>query len=306
MRATDALGGFAFSQEESANGIGLTLTHLGYRTLTVSLKSSDTVLDLRMELQPIALPDLTVSKAAAACPNRDADRARSLWQAARERYTTTTSERGISMRMLTASEDLVPASQVGAIPEERLRPSALQRAGATKTPAPGRYVDVNVRIRTDGYGHRAGTGSKNWNFVPLEGHHAHHLAYDVFGERRTLSVVDDVESEVVIAFCPVRKDQVEIEGLLVIGRNSSFISAQRRFRTPDRRDDAGGEVVFAPWSDRPGERPHLLAARGMYWRRHPKWTDRYHVRTTVFTDWVVSATDSMPDFPRGARSREYS
>lgn len=297
-RMTDGEGRFSFPEDQSRSATGLTAAHIGHRTVRTELSSSTGPLELRMEILPIALPELTVAEAMRACPNRDEEAARRLWQAVRERYTTTTARRGIAFEGLRAREDLVSADRVGVYDETRLKPYRYRQVGATETPSPERFLDVNVRIRQEGYGSRARTSDERWRLTGLDGTHAHHFASDVFGERHTLSIVAEEPNEVVIAFCPRRNDQPEIEGLLVIDRDTSFASAQWRFLTPAPRTDAGGEVVFTPWNNGTGARPHLLAARGLYWRRHPKWTDRFHVRATVYTSWAVSDTDAMPDLPR--------
>lgn len=268
---------------------GLTISTAGWA------QARDTATDREMEALPIALPELTVVAAEAACPNGEEARARDLWQTVRRQYATTTAARGMYIRSRVGEERLVPAERVGWIEEKHLRGRVHRRVGALEEPSLDRFLDVNTRIRADGYAIPRERNETSWQFVNLSGMNAHHFASDVFGERHTLSILDEDVHGVVIAFCPVRTDQPSIEGTLVVSRDSAFVSAKWRYRTPRQRQDAGGEVTFLPhWSRREAP-PHLLAGRGVFWQQDPTWMDRYFHRVQVFTEWVISDTGEVPD-----------
>jgi hypothetical protein len=288
---TDPAGAFAFSRDEALNARSLTLTRLGYQGRSVLLRPGASTLSLVLEPLPVSLPELTVRQARRICPNREQPQARTLWEAVRSRYSRTTSGRGYEVQHLVAREH-VSEDRIGLVDESRVVPT-VSWSGALAQ-------DVNASIAAQGYAVVQPSHWRlfdddyfSWRYPKLHSATAHHFASDVFGARHDLSVVSSSPGETVLAFCPRNRRQPFMEGTLIVSADSTFAEAAWSFTTPKPKESAGGEVFFAPLpDDLGGPRPHLLAARGVFWRRLGG-RDLFYQRAEVLLDWSIS-DDARP------------
>lgn len=288
---TDPAGGFGFSRDEALNARSLTLARIGYQGRSVLLRPGAPPLALVLEPLAVSLPELTVRQARQICPNREQPQARALWDAVRSRYSRATSGRGYEVQHLVAREH-VSQDQIGLVDESRVVPT-VSRSGDLAQ-------DVNASIAAQGYAVVQPSHWQifdddyfSWRYPKLHSATAHHFASDVFGTRHDLSIVSSSPEETVLAFCPRNRRQPFMEGTLVVSADSTFAEAAWSFTTPRPKESAGGEVFFAPPpDDRGGPRPHLLAARGVFWRRLGG-RDLFYQRAEVLLNWSIS-DDSRP------------
>lgn len=303
---TDASGLFSFPSEHSAAARILVLSRVGYRTLSFPVSAAAAAPRYRMESLPVSLPELTVLAVRDACPNRDQGKARQLWHAVRRRYDTTSTRRGVAFWALTAGEVLSP-DRVGEVDESRLELASTQSdqsgSGTLLLPPPPYYADVDLSIREHGYAVRVSPERVvhypdffHWVYPALGSRHSTHFLSEAFGSLHSLSLVAETDDSYVLAFCPHSHRQPAIEGTLTLARDSTLRSAAWSFHTPKPREEAGGEVVFAPWDAPAGRLPHLLPARSIFWRRQAGRKSFYQ-RPAVFLCWVVSPDALAPELP---------
>jgi hypothetical protein len=86
-----------------------------------------------------------------------------------------------------------------------------------------------------------------------------------------------------------------MEGELVVGSDTSFVSAHWRFETRRDREEAGGEAVFFPVTPRLTAR--LVSARGTFWRREVG-SDRFYQQARLVLAWHEAEDASMPPVPK--------
>lgn len=298
FRVSDADGRFSFPEGQTKEATGVSFSRIGFAPVSYAIALTGDPLLVILEPVALLLPELVVEVATRICPNVESPEARSIWERASSRYSRDTAERGVAMRVLRREEALVPTARIGLIEEERLRYADIQRVGATPEPEFGRFVNINSRIAATGYVVPTGLGRPRWEFRGLEGQHAHHFASETFGERHTLDLEEGGGSTVTLTFCPRGGSGTGVEGVLSISDEMTFVSASWSYRAPDGSQDAGGEVLFVPWWGESDDLPHLLSARGSFWRQEPAGSDRYFQRTSVFTGWNISLDDQMPELPR--------
>ena len=292
--ATDAQGRFGFPADAAAGAGSLTVQRIGFAPLTRTV-APPASLELRLEPLAVSLPELRSGTARRACPNREDPAARGAWEDGRRRYDPGVAARGVAFvaRMLAGTVD---AREVGIVDEDRLQPASGSAAGG------GRGVDG--MIRRWGYAAPKSLGYIPWgiswqddyfawSYPALHERYAYHFAGDEFGALHTLSVFAGSGDETTLAFCPRDRERTGIEGTLTLGPDGEFLSAAWSFRTPKPREDAGGEVVFAPRST--GVRP-LLPVRGVFWRRLAG-SRRYWQRAASYTAWIVGQDSTMPVDP---------
>ncbi|MET0398514.1 MAG: carboxypeptidase-like regulatory domain-containing protein [Longimicrobiaceae bacterium] len=297
---TDARGEFGFTAEAAAGAGAVTVQRIGFAPLTRAV-APPASLELRLEPLAVPLPELRSRTARRACPNREEPAARRLWEAARRRYDAGIASRGISSVSRTWS-GIVDARDVGIVDEDRMH-------GATAG-GHGEATGVDGMVRRWGYAAPKSLGYIPWgiswqddffawSYPALHERYAYHFAGDTFGALHALSVLSAGDGATTLGFCPRGRERTAIEGTLTLGADGSFLSAAWSFRTPRPREDAGGEVVFAPRST--GVRP-LLPVRGVFWRRMGG-SRRYWQRASTYTAWFVGQDSTMPVRPWVPRSR---
>jgi hypothetical protein len=288
---TDAGGRFRFPAGPSDSAKTVAVRRIGYAPLTRAV-TPPASLEVRLEALAVSLPELRSGTVRRVCPNREDPAARALWEAGRRRYDE--AFRGTAFVGLTWDGTLDP-EEVGLVDEARM-----QRFTSV---VGGQPVRLERLVERWGYASPKAAGWVPWGmswddffawaYPSLHDHDARHFADQVFGRLHTLSVQARGGGETTLAFCPRDRSRPSIEGTLVVGADTAFHSAAWSFRTPKPREDAGGEVVFAPPSS---ARWPLLPARGTFWRRLGG-SRRYWQRTATYTAWIVSPDSTMPPAP---------
>lgn len=290
-------GAFRFDSAASARATTLRAHRIGYTPVERAVRPGETDVLLRMTAVPLALEGLAASARRHRCPAPDDARARQLWSEAAARYADVTGTRGWELIGWQA-EQTREADDLHRIDEAALRPLRAR-------PGPTATRDVDPMIDSAGYarplpyrdpGYRAlETPYFAWRYVALHGTHAYHFASPVFAAGHTFQLLGDDGAERWIGFCPVRRDRPHVSGTLRIAEGALH-SAEWRWHVPRADERAGGQVVFdTAWVA--GEaRPHLVAGRGVFWRR-VAGTPRYLHVTTVAAARVIS-TDGAPPVDR--------
>jgi hypothetical protein len=244
--------------------------------------------EMRIVLVPVALQLEGVSVEARArrqCPNRQDPQARALWARTAARYSRATDSVGIE-----ALADQV----AGEVDEAELGDVRSEDMMVTGAYTSGRPRRVDLRI---GYGYALSRSIQRefaaWSYMYLWSFDAAHFLDPSFGEHNTFSVLAPASGSTVIVFCSrgLNRGAVGIEGTLIVGPDSSFVSATWRFREPRRREEAGGRTVFAP---HPGgsARPWLVPAQGLYWRRENDRSRVYRILQN-FRGWQAAPDGSV-------------
>lgn len=269
------------------------------------------------------LPGIVARGEAAACPGRDDPRARALWTAMRERYDAGQGSTSMWTEMQASSGyvasgslmrfDTVPSNHADGTTDgwntADARRDGLQRPlaffAAPRVGRGRRGMSGTLRgslsrdIARQGYGtlNRGVSAdlsqvSAAWTYPPLDGELASHFADDGFGER-TFFRVERERGPAAIGFCtaPRFRSQPWISGTLYLRPDSTLERVQWHFHTPEPREDAGGEVRFAP--PRPETGRALLPVRGEIYRRH--MGDQFFHRRLVYSAWSVASDPYLPE-----------
>lgn len=291
-RETDSGGRFHFTREEAQEAGGILARRAGWQTARLQVSPGDTVVVLSMQTQPEALEGLTVTATrASSCPNRESPRARALWTTLRDRYQGGADTSAIAAYYLSLES-------VGARERVGLVDTARAVRGWLKSVLPQRRLWARI-ISTAGYGFEIrqsmGEAYAAWQYPPLESYYANHFAEDLFGEQHTFSVLLEAGHEAVLRFCPRDRSgrRQQLEGTLTLTQDGALLQATWKYRTPKPREDAGGEIEFAPPS--PIRRPGLLLpASSLYWRRTTG--GQYYQRWHRFSEWRVLGYFHQPDW----------
>ncbi len=300
--ASDSAGAFRLPADASAAAGRIVVRRFGYESLSAPFSPSGPH-EYTLKALSVVLPELSASAARAPCPRRDNPAAREAWRAAASRYARDTGRRGYGLTRMVHQGWVTP-EDVGFPDESRLRPGSESSVGG--------MARLDVVIPRSGYAWRRPPGDISygstldydaWNYPELEGTHAYHFATEEFGRFNVLAMVRTGAEGTTLAFCS-RVEGPSVYGTLTIGPDGSLLSAGWRFRTPRPDEQAGGEVIFAPVPA--GAEPHLLPARGLFWRKGAM-PGRFWQRSTVFLAWYISPGAEAPErgAPRwGATSRQ--
>ena len=302
VRVADDGGAFQFSREEAREVSGILARRVGWRTAHLRASPGDTLVVVRMEPQPEALEGLTVTATRTVpCPNRESPRARALWTALRDRYRGGADTSAAASYYLSV-ESVGPKEQVGMVDTARAQ------RGWLKSVEPHRRLWARL-ISTGGYGFEIrqsmGEAYAAWQYPPLESYYATHFVEDLFGAQHTLSIVRESADEVVLRFCPRERSgrKQRLEGTLTLAADGALRQAAWKYLTPAPREDAGGEIDFAP--PPPSFRSALLLpATSLYWRRTTG--GRYYQRWYRYSEWRVVGYFERPDWedvPGGSSHR---
>lgn len=286
---TGPSGSFQFGRAESDSATGMITSRVGYESRQVSLPPGtgpqDVVIaEAAVLLEPVTVRGVRVQH----CPNRDDPAARALWTAAAARYSSPDTV-GIESRFASISGE-VAGTEIGTFDRARLRSATRATGPQTRALRPA-----------VGYGARLSRSSDEdylaFRYYELGSHFTQHFVDPTFGIYNSISVQSRLPGSIVLAFCSrgLGREAVGIEGTLTIRSDTTMVSAAWRYRTPAPREEAGGEVSFVP---HPGgnERPWLVSANSLYWRRLPGRQDRYYQRWEDFERWAVA-----PRMNRGGR-----
>lgn len=301
-RITDGSGAFRFPPGIAARTTALYAHRLGYRGVRLELEpGAPDPVEIRLDPEAIPLPAVDVVATREFCPREDEPAARALWNAARARYLQGLDSMGVAT-YLAASREVVSRDRLmGTAPQG----AALDQRGSSFL----LRVSWRRRIEREGYAYpvRRPTSEgalDSWVYAPLEADLAPHFADPLFGRLHTLSVFAGDGSGWRIAFCPRDPRRPSIQGTLHLAQDTSLVSADWLFRTPEPSEEAGGQAFFAPVGPRVAR--FLLPSEGISWRKSPDGGfARSHER---FEGWIVAPGDSVPFLPsrREATSRSGS
>lgn len=291
--ASDAEGRFVLPAGAVATAGRIVLRRIGYAPLSARF-SAEGPHAYRLRAEAVVLPGVAAA-ARGTCPRRDEPAAREIWRAAAARYAQDTPTHDFLV-VRTEHHGWVQPLERGYPDEERMVSGSEGRV-ATEP--------IESFLPGHGYAFRREPGRMGywgmedydrWNYVELDTRHAYHFATETFGRLNALAVVGRDAEGTTLAFCS-REVRSSIHGTITVGTDGSFLSAGWRFRTPRPNEEAGGEVVFAPPG--PGPRPHLLAARGLFWRTGTM-RGRFWQRATINLEWTLGTAGHVPP-PRGIR-----
>lgn len=300
--ATDGAGRVLLDTPALEGARRVSFSHLGFTTLVASMEQVEHGSPIRLEPRPLDLPGLTVSVEADPCTRPPTQEARRAWEAAASRYakdtgTLKTHAAGLFTSGMRRQPELFD------VDESRLRPTSVYWAPAAWPPEQGKFTLLEEAVRREGYATRptmeqtlGGARHLNWIYPQLDGRHAYHFVTDAFGGLHDFRVVAEGPHGSVLAFCPngALGGLPGMRGTIAVSADGLLGSATWRFTVTDPDEGAGGEVIFMSFLE-PGEvLPHLVPARGLFFRhngRTPPFPDLprdYYRVLRINTSWRVS------------------
>jgi hypothetical protein len=283
-------GTFRFAPDSVQAAGGIMARGVGWKTAHVRVAQGDTLVVVRLEPHAATLDGITVTARRAACPNREDPRARAIWTALRDRYdggrdSSTLAAYAVQVQSIGPKDQIGFVDTTGASPSWRKTLVPLRRMWERRISLHGYALPLRESLVEQYAG---------WMYPPLESQYATHFVEDLFGDRHTFSVARSTGSETVLRFCPrERSGKVpRIEGTLTLSGDGSPVRVAWKYLTPEPREDAGGEVDFAPASVSPAV-PLLLPATALYWRKTTQ--GRYFQRWEKFEEWRVVDYFAVPD-----------
>jgi hypothetical protein len=259
---TDRAGYFRLAS--TANGPRVLLARrIGLEPLRQALAAGDSVVRLVMRPLAVEVSAVTVRARPTECPDQDDPRARALWERAAAHYDVALSASGVrtDVQLFAA---LVPTESLGVIDTTRLQAWAVQSgysplAFATRFATQQNFYAVPAsRIPWRRYGY--------WHYALLESSRAWHFADSLFAVMNRLAFAETSEGDTVIAFCSSFEDRPYIRGRIHVAHDTTLAGAEWDFVTPRPREEAGGQVLFAPADPHATGQP-LLPVAGLFWRR---------------------------------------
>jgi hypothetical protein len=290
-RITDPTGAFRFPPGIATRTTALYAHRLGYRGVRLELDPGTLEpVEIRLDAEAIPLPAVDVVAVREFCPREDESAARALWNAARARYLQGLDSMGVATYLASSREVVSRDRLTGSAPQG----AALDQRGSSFL----LRVSWARRIEREGYAYpvrrpTAEGALDSWVYAPLEADLAPHFADPLFGRLHTLSIFSEDGSGWRIAFCPRDPRRPSIQGTLHLAADTSLVSADWLFRTPEPSEEAGGQAFFAPVGSRVAR--FLLPSEGLSWRKAPDGGfARSHER---FEGWIVAPGDSVPFLP---------
>lgn len=299
--ATDGGGRVRLEASTLAAARRVSFSHLGFRTFVAPKEEVEQGLPVRLERRPVEISGLTVSVEADPCARPPTADARLIWESAASRYardtgTLETRAEGLIASGMRRQPELFDTDESG------LQPTSVYWAPAAWPPEPGMFTLLEETVRREGYATRpkmgqvlAGGRHLNWVYPHFDGRHAYHFVTGTFGELHDFRVVTAGPHGSVLAFCPngALGELPAMRGTLAISADGLLGSAEWRFTATDPDEGAGGEVIFMSFLE-PGEvLPHLVPARGLFFRhsgRGPSFAGRprdYYYVLRINTSWRV-------------------
>jgi hypothetical protein len=283
---TNERGQFLFSQGLALTAVIITVRRIGYQPARVPLPAAGV---MTVTMAPFAQTLASVGvNAAPLCPNSDDKAGRAVWEVMRQRFRPFRPDLGVwsTMRIVAGR---VPPQGLGAIDTAQATDGELVAGGA--------YFDEHTRrVATRGYGiPYQGLHQDRfdlWEYPRLESFFAGHFVDTVFGHLHRFSL--ESRSPLVLVFCPRSSKHPSIQGRLELDADTSLGRATWVFRTPEPREDAGGEVIFSRPA-RGAARAILLPAVALVWR---KLVYDYYQEWTQFEAWHTCADNPDPRFCR--------
>ena len=291
VTSTTSDGLFSFPASVQERTLSLYAHRLGYRASRVEVRAGTSHYVIRMSADPFEIEGLVVEVEADRCQGSEDRVARDLWDAVRDRYDPGIDTLGAATYLATGIR-AVPLSEIG--------PVAVAAGGSVQRgSAPLFRASWRRRVQRSGYARPLSAPSPDgmydsWGYAPLEAEFATHFMDEVFGRLHRFWFTESPDAGWTIRFCPKDDDRPRIDGYLRISPDSFLVAAEWSFRTDEPVEDAGGRAIFAP-TEGGGDRPFLLPAEGLFWRRAAP--DRYLQRYEKFEGWLFAPGDSVPFLP---------
>lgn len=265
-RISGSEGHFWFNADIDAQTTRVIVDLIGYRTTATRSALATRPLVIRLEVQPVPLPELIVAATRARCPASDQDEARDLWKRAASRYADNTQDFAGNAVVLEAqgpiSEDLIGSHE--AVDLEQV--GRVWR-GASWPPEPIGRTNIDKRVERDGYVRKS--HDNRWVYPNLAGLDASHFASSTFGDLHNFIIVSADSEVAVVQFCPVSDPEGTISGTLHLSPEGQLLEARWTFASADPTQEAGGEVFFSEFVETSSDELHLVSARGAFWRHTP-------------------------------------
>jgi hypothetical protein len=270
---SDATGHFRLEAPPATGPRALLARGIGLDPLRRVLTPRDSVVILVMQAHAIELAAATVTAGAILCPDSDDAGARALWEHAASHYDVALSAYGVrtDVQLFAA---LVPAESLGVIDTTHLQTTFIHGgynalAFATRFASARNFYAVRAaRIPWRRYG--------RWHYQLLESSRAWHFADAFFASMNRLAFEQGPAGDTVIAFCSSEANRPYIRGRLRLAPDTTFASAEWEFVTPPPREQAGGQVLFAPVDAHTAAQP-LMPIAGLFWRR---------IQRQVYQEWM--------------------
>ncbi|MBD0320699.1 MAG: hypothetical protein ICV87_10220 [Gemmatimonadetes bacterium] len=261
--------------------VAILVHRIGFLPARIAVTAPAADVTVQLSEAPLGLDALTVrAEGPIRCPSRDEPIARLLWEEAARRYSRATDSIWLrSEKEVVSGEG--PRDQIGDTT------GGTPRSGHRETGAYRRAVDPRL-----GYGYRI-SGSIDaveaaWHYMALGSHDAQHFIDPSFGIYNVLAVVSRTPARTVLGFCSrgLGRGAVPVAGTLSIAAEGTLAEARWRFDPPAPREEAGGQVVFAPYSAG-GVEGWLVPAQSLLWRRVLGFENRYRHQTKWYARWVA-------------------
>ncbi len=271
---TDPTGHFRLMPEAPAIGPRVVLARgIGLEPVRRILAPADSVVRLVMQTHSVLIEAANVEAEPAKCPPRDDPLARRLWQRAASHYDIALSAYGVrtDVQMFGA---LVAPDSLGVIDTTRLVATFIHGglsalAFATRFKADKNFYGVPAAgVPWRRYG--------RWHYPLLESSGAWHFADAMFGAANRMILVATTDEGSIVNFCSSQGNRPYIRGHLVIAPDTTLASAEWEYVTPSPREDAGGQVLFAPADPARRGQP-IVPVAGLFWRR---------VLRQVYQEWM--------------------
>lgn len=290
-RITDREGSWSFSEAVARRTTRLRAGGLGYRLVDRPVEPGPGEYRLELEPEPISLRGLTVDAERNRCEIDDQDDARRLWERLRRRYAGPMDTVGVATYLaqadtLVSRGGIAPLKISASMRSQRGSSSQLRFSWARRVQRSGYAFPVR---RTD-----SGRSFDSWSYAPLEAGFAPHFVDDVFGDLHRFRIRDRGAFGWILEFCPRDRDDPWIHGTMRIGPDTTLVSAEWLFETPEPDESAGGRAFFPPVTG-PPDRTYPLPRESLVWRQMPEGHfQEVHQR---FEGWIVAPGDTVPFLP---------
>ena len=271
---SDPTGHFRLASASDAVGPRVVLARgIGLEPVRRLLAPGDSVVRLVMQTHAVLIEAANVEAEPSKCPLLDDPRARTIWQQAASHYDIALSAYGVRTDVMMFGALVAPDS-LGVIDTTRLVATFIHGgysalAFATRFNAEKNFYAVPAAgVPWRRYG--------RWHYPLLESSYAWHFADAMFAAANRLVLVASGDEGTTIAFCSSQGNRPYIQGHLQIARDTTLASAEWEYITPEPREDAGGQVLFAPADPARRGQP-LVPVAGLFWRR---------VLRQVYQEWM--------------------